>query len=707
MMLDKRSGAILRHIVYATSYVLIEELSMKLNISKRTIYYDIKKINGWLKYHNLSGIHHIQSAGLYLEEKSKEAIPTLLNDLNPWQYEYSAKERKAWLAIHIMARSRNVLLQDLIDGIRVSRNTTINDLKMLREELNLRFQLKINFTKQTGYTILGKEMEQRKALNLYMSQVVEGKGWQYFIDQMLLAAGNDSSDISLFNADNLVELQQTIVACEGLLGVQFTDEVLQRFNLQIILLVRRILLGGRVQIDPEEQDILRQTREYQAAQQICLNLKRIFQCNIPQVEVYYITTQILSAKINYMTIDSVDQEAPHWRVIVQRMVDDFQRYACVQFYDRAGLENNLLIHLKPAYYRIKYGLTLENSFMESVCKKYRDIFILTQKVMHYLEESTGQSVNDDEVAFVAMHFGAWMKREGIRPVARQKVLLVCASGVGTSRILQSQLEGMFSTVDILRTVSMREYLQYESEVDFVISTAPLSGGSKPVFIVSPILGDNEMEGLLKKINTLFNLPKGQTTAVSTIMEIIARHADIKERDKLTQELKEYLYKPISIIQEDNRPMLRDLITKDMIQLLDEATDWEEAITLAAEPLLTGEFIQQEYITAMIDSIKKFGPYVVMGPKIALPHARPENGVNQLGMSLLLLKHGVKFSASSEDRVQIIIVLAAVDNETHLQALAQLSTLLMEEENIENMVNAKNAKEILAMIDQYSIEGDGK
>lgn len=457
-------------------------------------------------------------------------------------------------------------------------------------------------------------------------------------------------------------------------------------------------------MDSAEQVILRQTREYGAAQEVCNKLADIFQLEIPQNEVDYITTYILSAKVNYTTLDLVEEEAPHWRIIIRRMVDDFQRYACIEFYDRTGLENNLLIHLKPAYYRIKYGLCLENSLVEPIRKKYPDIFILTKKIMHYLEESTGQSINDDEVAFIAMHFGAWMRREGIRPVTRKKVLLVCANGVGTSHILRSQLEGLFSMVDILRTVSLREYMQYEKEADFVISTTSLIGGKKPVFVVSPILSDTETESLLKKVNALFRLPQRQITLVSAIMEIINRHADVREQDTLIQELKEYLYKPNSIIQEDNRPMLNDLITKDMIQLLDEVTDWKEAIRLASRPLLEGHYIKEDYVTAMIDNIKKFGPYVVMSPQVAIPHARPECGVNQVGMSLLRLKRGVAFSVDGEERVQIIIILAAVDNETHLQALAQLSTLLMEEDDVKHIINSTSSTEILDTITKYSSEG---
>ncbi|VBB05725.1 phosphotransferase system eiib component type 2/3 [Lucifera butyrica] len=700
-MLDKRSNAILQHIVNAASYVPTEEIAEKLNISKRSLYYDIKRINGWLKYHKLTGIRHIQSAGLYLEENTKRELPKLFQQVNPWQYEYSAKERKAWLAIHILTRSRNVSLQDLIDAIRVSRNTAMNDLKGLREEVTRRFQLNTAYSKRTGYIMAGSETDRRKALNVYMSQVIEGKGWQYFIDRMAQVERSDEGEVSLFSQQNLAEIKKAIVSCEDRLGVQFTDEVLQQFNLQIILFLRRLQLGGRVRIAPAEQMMLRRTREHRAAEEICARLTEVFQSEIPSEEVDYLTTYVLSAKVNYINVDLFQEEIPHWRDIIRRMIDDFQRYACVQFYDWAGLENSLLMHLKPAYYRIKYGLCLENPLKEPICKKYGDIFLLTKKVIHYLEESAGQPVNDDEAAYVAMHFGAWMRREGIRPAARKKVLLVCANGVGTSSILQSQLEGLFSNVDILRTVSVREFLQYEEEADFIVSTLPLSGSKKPVFVVSPILSDTETENLLKKVNALFRLPQKQAVSVNGLLEIIGRHAVIREPDQLMQELKEYLYKPDLRPQGDTRPMLSDLITKDKIQMLDKVKDWEDAIATAARPLLQCGYIKEAYIKAMIDNIKKLGPYVVMSPRVAIPHARPDDGVNQVSMSLLILKEGVAFSAAGEERVQILIILAAIDNETHLKALAQLSGLLMEEENVDKLVQAADVGEIVDLIARYS------
>ncbi|EOO25533.1 hypothetical protein IIU_06126 [Bacillus cereus VD133] len=148
-------------------------------------------------------------------------------------------------------------------------------------------------------------------------------------------------------------------------------------------------------------------------------------------------------------------------------------------------------------------------------------------------------------------------------------------------------------------------------------------------------------------------------------------------------------------------MLSELLIKDHIQLQNRVDSWEDAIQVASEPLLKKEFISEVYIQEMIANVKELGPYIVIAPKIAIPHARPEAGVKKLGMSLLQLKENVLFSKKEEHAANLIIVLAAINNETHLKALAQLSDMLSQPENVETLIHSDSKEQILEMIVKYS------
>ncbi len=146
-------------------------------------------------------------------------------------------------------------------------------------------------------------------------------------------------------------------------------------------------------------------------------------------------------------------------------------------------------------------------------------------------------------------------------------------------------------------------------------------------------------------------------------------------------------------------MLTKLLTKDCIQLANFVHSWKEAIQLAASPLLQHNKIEQRYIEVMIQSIEQYGPYVVITPKVAIPHARPTDGVYEQGMSLLCLENPVFFSPNQP--VYLIFVLAAIDNMSHLQALSDLIVVLQNPDQIDDLIACQHQDTLWEKIKQYT------
>jgi mannitol/fructose-specific phosphotransferase system IIA component (Ntr-type) len=148
-------------------------------------------------------------------------------------------------------------------------------------------------------------------------------------------------------------------------------------------------------------------------------------------------------------------------------------------------------------------------------------------------------------------------------------------------------------------------------------------------------------------------------------------------------------------------MLHELLTEKTIRFQSHVNDWEEAIVAAANPLVEQGCITGGYVAAMIDHVKNLGPYIVIVPHIAIAHARPEQGVNELSMSMLCLKNPVSFSEKEEHQVRLVLVLAAVDRDGHLQALSQLVTLLSDEDKLGKIMSASSAEEEVPIIQSLS------
>ncbi|HDT2999460.1 TPA: PTS sugar transporter subunit IIA [Proteus mirabilis] len=147
-------------------------------------------------------------------------------------------------------------------------------------------------------------------------------------------------------------------------------------------------------------------------------------------------------------------------------------------------------------------------------------------------------------------------------------------------------------------------------------------------------------------------------------------------------------------------MLKTLLTPDVVQVIPQVKDWREAIKIACQPLIDKGCIEPRYVDAIYKSHEKIGPYYVLGPGIAMPHARPEEGVNQLSLALTIIEKGVEFGADENDPVKLLIVLAATDNDSHINAIVKLAELFDNQDDIDTLLQAKSKAEVLAVINHY-------
>ena len=142
--------------------------------------------------------------------------------------------------------------------------------------------------------------------------------------------------------------------------------------------------------------------------------------------------------------------------------------------------------------------------------------------------------------------------------------------------------------------------------------------------------------------------------------------------------------------------LRDLVRPNIVALDVEVKDWQAAILAASELMFKDGAVEERFGDAMIRVAKEFGPYIVVAPGIALPHARPEDGVIKASIAVLRLKTPVNFGNKDNDPVFLVTALAAIDHKQHIQGLSELASVLGDEENIKN-IKASTTKEDLLKV----------
>ena len=148
-------------------------------------------------------------------------------------------------------------------------------------------------------------------------------------------------------------------------------------------------------------------------------------------------------------------------------------------------------------------------------------------------------------------------------------------------------------------------------------------------------------------------------------------------------------------------MLKEsLIENNSIKLNQTAANWEEAIKIGTDLLVASGAIEPRYYENIVSKIKEMGPYIVLAPGLAMPHARPEEGVIRTAFGLTTLAQPVDFDG---EQISVLVTLAGSDSDTHMEGIMEITQLFDDPDsedgvNIQKFLDCKTQEDVLAVID---------
>ena len=145
--------------------------------------------------------------------------------------------------------------------------------------------------------------------------------------------------------------------------------------------------------------------------------------------------------------------------------------------------------------------------------------------------------------------------------------------------------------------------------------------------------------------------------------------------------------------------LDTLLSTEMIEVGVHVQDWRSAVLATGQLMVRAGAVQDRYAEAMVRVASELGPYIVVAPGVAMPHARPEDGVRRTSVSLVCLANPIEFGNEENDPVETVIGLAAVDHDAHIEIMEQLATLLDMPHVVESIKGAATPEAVRAIISQ--------
>ncbi|WP_163972135.1 BglG family transcription antiterminator [Oceanobacillus halotolerans] len=685
MPLDSRSKKILEELISNPS-ITSKDMEKKFQLTRRQLGYSFDKINDWLLTKNLPVIertrqgHFVMDQSIFSQLTSEQETPALDSNI------LLEDQRVYIILMMLISKQEELSLVHFTSKLEMSKNTILHDLKRAQSFVD-DYELHIRYSRRNGYVLEGKEFQIRKLLlnvTFQLLDMVNGESWL--------------KDIANIQTNELDELQHRIEKVENKLNLKFTDEKMTIMPYTLILVLRRIKQGKTINAFSIRYEELSDTKEYQATEEILYDFM-----DIPLEERLFITLHLLTTNV-YWSEGLTEDSIPNLNQALDDMLRMFEKNACIYLQDRQQLLNKLLLHVKPAYYRIKYNLTEANDVLDTVTNQFREVHHLVKQSTKPLADLVGSDIPDNETAYLTMLIGGWLTKQGENIQEKIKAIVVCPQGVSVSRLMFNELRELFPDFVFLDSLSVREFLNYSLDYDIVFSPIHLETDKK-LFKANSFLNREEKQRLRKQVMLELHGYIPYDIDVDQILEIIEKNATIENKQSLARELTQYIHRDetqsVKQQQVQNAPLnLNDLITLETITLADSADSWQEAIRLSGEPLVKTKKIEPRYVEAVLHHCEK-DPYIVIGPNIAIPHAAPDEGVNDVGMSLLRLEEGVPFT--TDYSINFVIMIAAVDKQQHLRALMQLMNLAGNKEDLNTLMAAKTKEEIYNIITAYSAE----
>ncbi|MGI6501312.1 MAG: BglG family transcription antiterminator [Anaerostipes sp.] len=675
--MNRRSNKILKDLILKRQ-VNICDLKDKYGVQERTIRSEVKEINNDLRISGLPSVVEDSKGSLCLEIHGNpdiRAYEEFIAAKDFYSYILSKNERTTILAMILLNANGYITVDQLKEKTGVSRNTLLQDLQDLKGWFKENGMELISQVRR-GYIIDALEIEVRngilKLLEMNGDDNYYKDGYNLSVFWNLLMK---EADVNCVTA----ELKELIIEEEERTNLFLTDysffEALTELTIICNRMIGKCYLPGYYS---SEWVHLSSDAKYDFSNGLFERIREKLGIDIREVEILYYT-QCLGGK-SYFKGNIQDENTMELRVIIAETIYEISSCFGIDFYLDFTLYDLLEAHMKSAVHRIRNNEVLANPLKETIKKDYPKIFRGVEEHLSAVEGYIGKKFSEDEMSFIVLYYASVLEKQKVENEKNEKisVTLVCATGRGTAQFMLAKLKQLEDMIEIVGISSSHNMKETETNgTQLIISTIPLDKIELPFIEVrSAMLEEEDILDIQRKV---IEIRKGNQT-------------NIKE--------KEIEYNPSEL---NIQGAFFELLEEERVEVDYSAADWEDAVRRAGNLLYRTGAVESRYVDEMIKNIKRNGPYIVVCPGTALPHASVEQGVIKEAASILRLKEPIDFHSGNNDPVRYVIAMSIQSAESINRAIYDLIMIFGTETVQKKLDQATDAKMLLNIIKQLETE----
>lgn len=658
----------------------IDSAASELQVTSEKILEFIKQTNKSLmkgKVHEID----IEGQKVTISEETRHSLYQMLKSYKFMDITYLSPDiRKTLIIILLLTENNYYSLKDLADFVEVSKNTMLTDMKTIKEKVR-NYSLTLEYSRSKGYQISGSEYKLRNLLVTELKHLL-GKD---FSEQLLLSEKIISKEEIFFYRKRLMEV-------ESQLKISLTDEEFDHLPIIFSLLIKRMKAFNREWF-AEAEDIvfnLTETKEYQI-------LKKIFwNSPLSEHDRLYLVLQVFSSNLLNSGFDiTISRDLTQ---VIEEFLDLLEGNLATKFFNRNELLKKLTTHLHPAVFRTWLNYEVRNPLADQFVDEHSSIYTIVSKSIYPIEQLIGKNFPRNEIIYVAMYIQSWIYKSEEQRDYVYKALVVCRNGTAVSKMLLETLKGMFNQVEFIGAFAERNFKNHEHTVDIIFSTVPLNT-SKKTFIVNPILDKEKRTKLRSQLTAYLN--RDENNKVKQLMFNLKKHIPAESYSKVEETIKDY-FNGLNQNELINTQVIEEGIfpfKEQNVLFTNNEMNWEQVLDIACKPMMERKSITDAYCVKVKELFAEDGEYMRIGPSVYLPHAKPNDGVNNEDFSVVVCKKPIE-SPNKEELMKIIIVLAPDKENSHVPTLLFLNELFLDPLKFNMLFNALSKDEFIKLLNSF-------
>ena len=634
--------------------IRLEDCMHILNISKRSLMYNIEKINYILIKNHLTCIY-LEDSIVYFPNYDERTIELIHHEIHN-SYNLSKQERKHLLILKCALSILKCNIDDLKEYLNVSRSTINNELAELKKE-----GIQIQYDQKKGFDLIGEEgeiryliMENAYALNSSLLKSMVNEFFEEQLEKIL------NLDLEAYYQT----IKEAILESEGLIKGYYNYDSIEEIKRYISLIFLRNAKGKTID-NSEDKEC-----ESIAASYI---VNKLNSCGIKidEKEINYLNHVLYAVKLS-----GYDEEFSKINSkMCQDLIESLEFNGLISIKENPEVYKMLLIHLHSLIHRLKYHIKIDNPFVHEIQFKYHDVFMMVKGAIVKFEEKYGLSIPDDEIAYLGIYIGGMLCWNKKHISNGYRILLVCGTGMGTAYLLKQQLISLIGNQYEYETKDYREVDEKDLDYyDLILSTIQLSCIDEKVLLVNSLLNKSQKREILNWSLSLHHSQCHESNLTS-ILKIIEKYTVINDKEDMIKELKLQMLHQSNEIKELH---LKDVMKKQYVMKVEDELDCNQGLYLSSLPLIEDGVMDIHYYLEIVKTIEQLGLYMEYVPGVLLAHSKATENVTRVGISCTIFEHPILFE-KYDRRIKVIITLATPNRKDHLKALDELFKIIIKED----------------------------